>query len=198
MSQGSSHLKYLWTSSQISITKSLGLIGLTVAMMLIYWKLVTILAIRPSTMIPDTTTFLKDQLLVLLEVIWHCFCSTRTIVQYGCWLQVERWTCLSVCLFVLGKFKDDYWSSCGPMRNKAKVAGNLAQLLCTVQSTQTVGTVKQEYWHKHRHCSRLLSGDDWQWSIGTSIDIAVSQLQTVDSLKMKILESCSELCQTQD
>ena len=130
----------------------------------------------------------------------HCgFCSTRTIVRVlTTSRKVDLFVCLLACLFVLGKFKDAYWSSCGPMRNKAKVAGNLAQLLCTVQSTQTVGTVKQEYWHKHRHCSWLLSGDDWHWSIGTSIGIAVSQLQTVDSLKMQMLESCSELCQTQD
>ena len=28
-------------------------------------------------------------------------------------------------MFVLGKFKDGYWSECEPMRNKAKVAENL-------------------------------------------------------------------------
>ena len=37
-------------------------------------------------------------------------------------------------MLVLGKFKDDYWLVCGPMRNEPKLAGNLAQLDCTVQS----------------------------------------------------------------
>ena len=37
----------------------------------------------------------------------------------------------------LGKLKDDYWVECEPMRNEAKVAGNLAQLDCTVQSVYT-------------------------------------------------------------
>ena len=41
-------------------------------------------------------------------------------------------SCLLACLFILGKFQDAYWLICEPMRNKAKVAGNLAQLHCTV------------------------------------------------------------------
>ena len=51
-------------------------------------------------------------------------------------------SCLLACLFVLGKFKDDYWLVCEPMRNKVKVAGNLAQLHSTVECTQTVETVR--------------------------------------------------------
>ena len=68
-------------------------------------------------------------------------------------------------MFVLGKFKDDYWLVCEPMRNEQKVAGNLAQLDCTVQSVHKQwgqSRVEQEYWHKHKHCSQLLSGEDWQ------------------------------------
>ena len=79
------------------------------------------------------------------------FCSTRTIVRV---LTTSRKVDLLECLFVLGKFKDDYWSVCEPMRNELKVAGNLAQLHCTVQSV-----------HKQRgQLSR---------NIGTSVGIAV-------------------------
>ena len=84
------------------------------------------------------------------------FCSTRTIVRV---LTTSRKVDLLECLFVLGKFKDDYWSVCEPMRNELKVAGNLAQLHCT-ECTQTEGTVEQEYWHE-----------------GTSIGIAVGTVR---------------------
>ena len=73
-----------------------------------------------------------------------------------------RLVCLLACLFVLGKFKDDYWLVCEPMRNKERIGGkSSAASLYSTECTKTVGTVEQEYWHARRHCSRLLSGDDW-------------------------------------
>ena len=57
----------------------------------------------------------------------------------------------------------------------------------STHTTQTVRTtqsgIEQVYWHERRHCSRLLSGDDWKGSIGTRVGIAVTRLQTFDSLK---------------
>ena len=53
----------------------------------------------------------------------------------------------------------------------------------TVRTPQAQSGIEQVYWHEHRHCSRLLSGDDWQGNIGTSVGIAVSRLQGVNSLK---------------
>ena len=47
-------------------------------------------------------------------------------------------------MLVLGKFQDAYWLTCEPMRNKTKVAGNLAQLHCSVYRVYTnnaLGTV---------------------------------------------------------
>ena len=38
-------------------------------------------------------------------------------------------------------------------------------------------------WQECRHCSWLLSGDDWQWFIGTSVGIAVCHLQAVNLLE---------------
>ena len=43
---------------------------------------------------------------------------------------------------------------------------------CTVQSVHKQwgqSRVEQEYWHEHRHCSHLLSGEDWQWNITNRI-----------------------------
>ena len=57
------------------------------------------------------------------------FCSTCSIVPV---LTTSRKVDFLECLFVLGKFQDAYWLTCEPMRNKAKVAGNLVQLHCTV------------------------------------------------------------------
>ena len=51
------------------------------------------------------------------------------------------------------------------------------QYMC-VQTTQTVCTtqsgIEQVNWHERRYCSQLLSGDDWEGSIGTRVSIAVS------------------------
>ena len=49
-----------------------------------------------------------------------------------------------------------------------------------VYAAQTVHTgIEQVCWHECRHCSWLLSGDDWQVRVG----IAVSRLQALDLLK---------------
>ena len=49
-----------------------------------------------------------------------------------------------------------------------------------VYAAQTVHTgIEQVCWHECRHCSWLLSGDDWQVRVG----IAVSRLQVLDLLK---------------
>ena len=49
-----------------------------------------------------------------------------------------------------------------------------------VYAAQTVHTgIEQVCWHECRHCSWLLSGDDWQVRVG----IAVSRLQAADLLK---------------
>ena len=51
---------------------------------------------------------------------------------------------------------------------------NIITYHCTVQSVNNQwgqSRVEQEYWHKHRHCSQLLSGEDWQWNITNSICI---------------------------
>ena len=59
--------------------------------------------------------------------------------------------------------------------------------MCSVHITQTVRTaqsgIEQIYWHECRHFSWLLSGDDWQGSIGTRVGIVVSRFQAVNSLK---------------
>ena len=45
------------------------------------------------------------------------------------------------------------------------------------------GALLTAWGHERRHCSQLLSGDDWQGGIGMRIGIAVSRPQAVDSLK---------------
>ena len=60
--------------------------------------------------------------------IFFYFCCTRTTASW----KVDFHLAYLLSLFVLRKFRDNYWSRCKPMRNKAKEAGN--QPNCTVQS----------------------------------------------------------------
>ena len=57
---------------------------------------------------------------------------------------------------------------------------------------KTKSGIEQVNWHECRHCSWLLSGDDWQWSIGTSVGIGVCRLQAVNLLKQTIIEGWAD------
>ena len=46
----------------------------------------------------------------------------------------------------------------------------------------TQSGIEEVYRHEIRHFSQLLSGDNWQLSIGTSVSVVVCNLQTVDGL----------------
>ena len=79
------------------------------------------------------------------------------------------------CLFVLGKFKEDYWLVCEPMRNKEKIGGksSAASLyrVYTNRGDSRAGILARG--NKHRHCSRY-----WQVTTGNEIFSQTSALQS--------------------
>ena len=46
----------------------------------------------------------------------------------------------------------------------------------------TQSGIEEVYRYEIRHFSQLLSGDNWQLCIGTSVSVVVCNLQTVDRL----------------
>ena len=51
-----------------------------------------------------------------------------------------------------------------------------------IHSAPTQSRIEEVYRHDIRHFSQLLSGDNWQLGIGTSVSVAVCHLQMVDGL----------------
>ena len=105
--------------------------------------------------------------------IYLCHCQLRKFLKhmYGSTGVDYKLKGRLSWLFVSGKFLDDYWSRCKPIRNQAKEEGNLAQVHCTVQSVQ-------KQWGQS------------STNIGTSVGIAVgySQVMTGNEALAQALE----------